>query len=1225
MASFWKLGGGIQAQAGKPFYHQDGGYIKVGQTEQEALASQQVITNHCLCKYPFQVYYQILAKVPFQSYLDIPFYDKDSSNSCYPFKAGQGYQWGTGIYKKIGCKPAGSGTNGKWETFSLPYKQISNTTSPAFGYMGQTDTGPYSCKRMIVSSYRCCNGVKGCGVAVDQFGNEVVSDSQADQKTYICKGKYKVVFDEAGKGTVSTLAADCRNYKALQAGNATDVQHKQSWINCNQVHVSTYKFHHVTSVSPYDCADCMASLNDWIEQTYAKKPEVTCKKFHLLTFTSKDCRNWSYSGMHNFNTGGFNTLPGQLFNKMRPDIVSDYGICIVQNTNRVLPTDFVADCKNNIGYMWYQVGQCSDSDQTITEYDEYYFDCTGAQCDSVSDSISDDSGSQDSSSSSLSGAGFPCNVPFPPYQKYRTFTHDTFNVWKAAVEPSISSDSYQTAPCTNTYKIKQPIDPTIESPWEKVNTEPLFDFEVIQEGWYQKQGMNQLQDGSYQYILILNAQDGTPDPITLPQSAPQLINPDGGKYFNCSTFFAVYWNVQDCGKTYQPHSTSCKLWEFLGAFKPQDLEADNIPGVFWPTATGWKYVAEAEDGALQYCETKPSSIPEPVMLGLKWGGYKLCCKTQSDSCSKCDVDGPFKSDSIASMDDTLIFKKAQYLQQQLFYVPSDQQSLSQFFVTGLCQEQGGLDYCVEEGPALVSRIPARGGWWQDSGQSNSFCLYTQYAGCTSNYFVILGKHWPIGKNLITDRNTIYYDSIQKANGDKVVNIGEYSIQVPVISSKFTYPSKNLLKCPTPGQNGLNLMDCCSDSSSSSCLYYYQIQITPNVSAQNCSGSQCYGSWPSSANGGSAAKICSQIYGISIFQCVLVDGQYRKYNEDGSSAVVHLGGFYRGQNGQISMSDLDITSDTAKGYCSYVQRQLLPSYVCSVYNGDRQDENFRKAWLKFVFGIDSIDCQDNQNGVQGLTPKFSVKFHKDCCKCKPDDCDLAIEIIRNRKQPVDITKPEISNVVYTYSTSSCDELSWIKNVKMTNINLQSYPSVDQASGNVSINYYIQPICQCQKGQPTMQGYCIQNDTLVGTAICSYPNVSYVDCDGGSESGSSFDLFTMAYPGYPTKFSIRFNGIKKEGNRCILDAAADWDFTDFVFFGLNCTNYTPSQQGTKTTASYKISSDSDYYYLEVTIKPSMTSECRDGSQYVQYTGKCDGSAIIKYRALKEKVDQALKQST
>lgn len=161
LTQLWHLDGGMQAQAGVPFYHKPGYPIKVPTDTED---SYSILNNKCLCKFPCKRWYPVYQHLVSNSSIDFYVQKSDSSYTHHgQIKATSGYQWELieggdygDPYKTYyaGLPPM---TPGKWHPVpELIYGSTANigSTAPSPSYI-LNNSFKQSIRVMYVCDYNC--------------------------------------------------------------------------------------------------------------------------------------------------------------------------------------------------------------------------------------------------------------------------------------------------------------------------------------------------------------------------------------------------------------------------------------------------------------------------------------------------------------------------------------------------------------------------------------------------------------------------------------------------------------------------------------------------------------------------------------------------------------------------------------------------------------------------------------------------------------------------------------------------------------------------------------------------------------------------------------------------------------------------------------------------------------------------------------------------------------
>lgn len=417
----------IQGQAGKPFSHQPGPKLKFPDSE-------DTVNNTCLCKYPYLRYFWIYAKVDKQQ-KQIQFFTRQFLDSyeeakktnkdwlpTYETQQTAGWQWELDSqYIYAGCFPHRSDV-GIWQKLSIfPYAQqcheegqqddpkipVHNYSYPSPSYRDKqsstytdpetniiyntpfrTDTEAPSLLRMLVSSYKCCNGRQGCGRQITE-----AEDGFTDDPFEYCTATFYVTWNASDTGQIKYNYIGSPEEVYCGKGYYND---RDEIIDCSSAKVRRHRLKTVD----ISCDQCISLLRSEVYQSTPPKPN--CRIFRLYQYLTNDKCVIDRAVL----------ITGQALQSVHPWIVG--------KGQGLLPIDAHEDallsvCTEPVSfYRWVksqdEITQPDPPTQQLLMY-TYGYQC---QCKDLQhlDDITDISNSRASMDP-------PCNIPDAPPYKYK--------------------------------------------------------------------------------------------------------------------------------------------------------------------------------------------------------------------------------------------------------------------------------------------------------------------------------------------------------------------------------------------------------------------------------------------------------------------------------------------------------------------------------------------------------------------------------------------------------------------------------------------------------------------------------------------------------------------------------------------------------------------------------------------------------------------------------------
>ena len=303
----------IQGQAGKPFSHQPGPKLKFPDSE-------DTVNNTCLCKYPYLRYFWIYAKVDKQQ-KQIQFFTRQFLDSyeeakktnkdwlpTYETQQTAGWEWELDSqYIYAGCFPHRADV-GIWQKLSIfPYAQqcheegqqddpkipVHNYSYPSPSYRDKqhstytdpetnttyntpfrTDTEAPSLLRMLVSSYKCCNGRQGCGRQITE-----AEDGFTDDPFEYCTATFYVTWNASDTGQIKYNYIGSPEEVYCGKGYYND---RDQIIDCSSAKVRRHRLKTVD----ISCDQCISLLRSEVYQSTPPKPN--CRIFRLYQYLTND-------------------------------------------------------------------------------------------------------------------------------------------------------------------------------------------------------------------------------------------------------------------------------------------------------------------------------------------------------------------------------------------------------------------------------------------------------------------------------------------------------------------------------------------------------------------------------------------------------------------------------------------------------------------------------------------------------------------------------------------------------------------------------------------------------------------------------------------------------------------------------------------------------------------------------------------------------------------------
>lgn len=606
--SLWNIGTGdapiIQGQAGKPFLHQQGGDIQFAQGVQQKPGtgsqsntdpqmqtkySDTVVSNKCLCSYKWYRYFAIYAHMP-QNIKSLPFYQTDPASFQDETVQKPGYAWQlkTGyIYQ--GCKPK-QGSLGVWQDMPFPYRSEGhdpNISTPSPSCIKRTNTGFPTVKKMLVTSYKCCNGQAGCGKLTDA-GQGSQADPLLDTQRFYCQGWFNVSFDQEGK-VQNRLSLQAYNTRCGKGHHAQKVQ----YTSCTTAKVRVFRqvfSSWLTDPSQEQCADCYSKLNT-----------------NLLNIRPPICVNWA---LYRWNISGAQgckvmTPPDLIVNYegLPPTVVGKGGGCAPFEWHDTQPIYICQDqtTPGSLGgaiYQWIPSDNCSQP--ANPPYNAPANKCKN-HCQYPGTDLQWDAPLTDGSKRDSTQA--PCNLPDPPPYQYlqetltAPVTWQKFDVYRVRLHDMSEAQAIEKGldPCKNWYTPQKWDGDTTKTRWTKHLTAkndyqlinyiqtPIQQSDVAQPD----QSGNPQEVKKYKYLYQVVAAGQQVDVDFTATSGKQDVEAisDGNK--QCDYYFQVYFAgpKQDCSQQQSVKSFVCAKWRPLGKMSQQQQGKLGLVKNMWQTAT----------------------------------------------------------------------------------------------------------------------------------------------------------------------------------------------------------------------------------------------------------------------------------------------------------------------------------------------------------------------------------------------------------------------------------------------------------------------------------------------------------------------------------------------------------------------------------------------------------------------------------------------------------------
>ena len=584
--------GSVQSQAGKVFQHQQGPLLKFPEQSDS-------VDNSCLCKYRYMRYYAFYQRVDQSNSQSLVFFEDLTSNSLgiinYSTQLNYGYNWKlhSGPHY-LGCHPAGTFTLGTWLPVDLPYIQMSNallgnTTSPSPYYIYEThQPTKASLKCMIVCSYKCCNGQKGCGIEIPRG-----SSSWSYNDLPICVADYYVTkLDAALRGSDSASAALIEGTKKCCVHS---YQKKEVLLDCTSAIV---RVSHDINLLPSDscqkyCPDCFTFLPaEAIKAAMHLARQDQCVYWHLWVFSLSNCDPCAVNQITAQQVHDFTNIP--------PQVVGKGGGYAPKSWHESGKKFTYCSQTGGTVYQWNYTENLSDAivppvNLTQNPCQNY---CQGhGRGNTISDSLAG------LDSNSIPKSQLPCNSPDPWPRQYIYFNFQPFDLYYLKLSKAEPGQGGQEQdPCHPTYKI----DPTSLSDgklkWTKYVSQKL-DYELQREGFFKgtqflhfKCGSN----GDCRFYLAVSLGDDPPQNPS--DSRLRKFNPAGSNSLFiqdpsqnlCDFLYQVYFTGCKCEdpcksdscSTLAPYITGgCTKWAFKGRKSDQQIQAVGVCLDKWAIST----------------------------------------------------------------------------------------------------------------------------------------------------------------------------------------------------------------------------------------------------------------------------------------------------------------------------------------------------------------------------------------------------------------------------------------------------------------------------------------------------------------------------------------------------------------------------------------------------------------------------------------------------------------
>lgn len=627
---FWNIGTYqdpiIQGQAGKPFVHPQGPLLKFP-------PSQEEVDNSCLCKYRYVRYFSFYAKVAKQGsdsiivFQDLGYNDAGFLN--YDTQSDAGYSWK--LYSGptyLGCYPMGSFTTGQWLDVQLPYKEVEellqNTSVPS-PYCITEYKEPYnnSLKCMIVCSYKCCNGVQGCGIQIPRIS----SDSWYQSDFPLCVAQYIVT----GIGTDEPKATLIQGTQSCICDPPFRVKKMFIQHDCSTVTLRAYHQmlilpgqHDFAQLCQEYCPICQEGLAEtalsWAEEMVSKN---RCVWWILWVWNfPQDCNECAITKLQPTIVEDFSGVPSEVLGKGAGWMPLDF-----HKTER---KDYCNPSGGGVAYQWSyidkkpedynspnellaQIAASMPSEITQNPCKQNCF--FNGQLGTISDSLADIS-----DASLFPQSQLPCNIPDTIPRVYRDFEHAFFNVWylKVSKEPDSLFNPFGD-PCYSSYKI---------DPESLVDGKLKWSLQQAQKTDYELQ-----QLGYFKATQFLHFKKHTPNKFFLPldvdEEPPENMSDSRLKAFNfqegldgfflqdpsenlCRGLYQVY--LMKCGcpdpcsdscseSQQQPVITSsvCSKWRYVGKVSQQQLQSRGICQGKWAISTVQNTFSDPLQGPIGEC------------------------------------------------------------------------------------------------------------------------------------------------------------------------------------------------------------------------------------------------------------------------------------------------------------------------------------------------------------------------------------------------------------------------------------------------------------------------------------------------------------------------------------------------------------------------------------------------------------------------------------------------
>lgn len=602
----------IQGQAAKPFSHQKGPTIQFPQevSRQQGQTQVQKVNNACLCKYRYYRYYAIYAYAKPAS--GLKFYKAEDTAASYDYneegfpiytlQTRSGYQWEllTG-YQYLGCFPKGTFNCGVWEKINLPYGTIiDNLPFPSPSWL--TNDNPWESAtllRMVVNSYKCCNGYHGCGL---RYAGE--DDEWLQTSGYFCQGIYTV----RGLRTQNPTAVLEPGSQHCGLGHQRDFEDP---INCDTMKVRVYHpFIVLPDTDPsFYCPECFQTLQE-TAISHAQVALQECVIWRLWAIRQCVCNKPPEPAGQPWSL----VVPDQHLFQRVPQTVWGKGQGeLPENAHTEERQDLCYLCGTNTFYTiykWkkYPLGTTTfDPPENLTQH-------ICKECIDPNDPFKNVPPTQDPIPGSQEQP--PCNTPNPPPQLYKELDYELFNVYKATLTKTGDGGTggyYSQNECRDVWTFSQDEQGHIN--WTLQDSDKK-DYQIY-ELWPPKvQDDTQTQGGKVIYLVVRAGEEP-------PETATELSQIMGDDFFDGQKGPSMYgqnkckhyWDICfDCTSTQVPCPPS-----YLGQLPPSYIQDNNLCQDVWrvaPLQSSCMFLYMMSSQKAQWCQedvAKANSIQYPSL------------------------------------------------------------------------------------------------------------------------------------------------------------------------------------------------------------------------------------------------------------------------------------------------------------------------------------------------------------------------------------------------------------------------------------------------------------------------------------------------------------------------------------------------------------------------------------------------------------------------------------